>query len=190
MITLKEAVIVEGRYDKVRLQTVVDALIIETRGFHLFKDEKKKAYIKKLAAERGILILTDSDSAGFLIRNHLKSFVPEAQIKNAYIPKVTGKEKRKKAPSGEGLLGVEGISAAALEEAIRKAGAGLRELPEAKFTQTDLYNLGLTGREGSRENRLLFLNSLGLPDYLSTKDLLKYMNLNAEAVIQKLNEGV
>ena len=122
MIKLKEAVIVEGKYDKIKLSSLVDGLIITTDGFGIFKDREKRELIKTLAKKRGIIILTDSDSAGFLIRSHIKGFVSEGEIKNVFIPDVFGKEKRKSAPSKEGKLGVEGMDRELLENALKKAG--------------------------------------------------------------------
>ena len=121
MIKLKEAVIVEGKYDKIKLSSLVDGLIITTDGFGIFKDREKRELIKTLAKKRGIIILTDSDSAGFLIRSHIKGFVSEGEIKNVFIPDVFGKEKRKSAPSKEGKLGVEGMDRELLENALKKA---------------------------------------------------------------------
>ena len=122
MIQLKEAVIVEGKYDKMKLSQFIDGVIIETSGFQIFKSEQKREYIKKLAETCGIVILTDSDRAGFLIRNHIKSFVPRERIKNAYIPEIRGKERRKAKYSKEGLLGVEGMSPEVITEALQRCG--------------------------------------------------------------------
>ena len=123
MISIKEAIIVEGKYDKMRLKSAVDATIIETNGFRIFKDKEKVNLIKQLAQKQGIIILTDSDSAGFLIRNHLRGIVPQEQIKNAYIPQIKGKEKRKDHPSKEGTLGVEGVDEDIILKALQNAGA-------------------------------------------------------------------
>lgn len=186
-MTVKEAIIVEGKYDKQRVSMYVDALIVETRGFGIFKDKEKRSYLKKLALERGIIILTDSDSAGFLIRNHLKTFIPEEYIKNAYIKRVEGKEKRKEKPSKEGFLGVEGHGKEEIIQALERAGAGSCAKAEPVFTAADLYNLGITGGENSREKRLLLTQRLELPPHISSKELLKYMNLNSEAARNALN---
>lgn len=197
-IKLSRAVVVEGKYDKIRLESILDAVIVTTNGFGLFKDQKKKEYLKKLGRERGILILTDSDSAGFLIRNHLKSFLPDNLILNAYIPKVEGKERRKATASKEGILGVEGMEREILLEALRKAGALETEQkansPEGKYAMKDLFCLGLTGGTGSREKKKRFLELLGLPDYLSNNALIKYMNTAPQeeirSAIERLeNEG-
>lgn len=180
MIKIKEAIIVEGKYDKQKLSSIVDTIIIETRGFRIFKDEEQKSYIKKIASERGIVILTDSDSAGFLIRNHLKSFIPNEQIKQAYVKPVKGKEKRKEKHSAEGLLGVEGMA----REDIIKALENLSQTSETEiiYKTADLFALGLTGTPNSKTKKEEFLKKLGLPAYLNNKDLLKYMNSNIELV--------
>lgn len=180
MITIKEAIIVEGKYDKQKLSAIVDTIIIETRGFRIFKDEEQKEYIKKIANERGIVILTDSDSAGFLIRNHLKSFIPNEQIKQAYVKPTIGKEKRKDKHSAEGLLGVEGMA----KKDILKALENLSQVNSCEiiYKTADLYKLGLTGIANSKEKKAEFLKKLSLPAYLNNKDLLKYMNSNPKIV--------
>ncbi len=178
---IKEAIIVEGRYDKMRVSQCVDTVIIATEGFGIFKNKSKKEYIKKLSNERGIIILTDSDGAGAVIRNHLKSFVEPSLIKNAYVPKIEGKEKRKSAYSKEGILGVEAASSADIIEALKKAGAGNIAEVKTIYTSTDLYNHGISGKENSAKAKAEFIKLMGLPDIkLSTKDLLKYMNLNPD----------
>ena len=123
MVKTDRAIIVEGKYDKIRLSSVIDGFIVTTEGFGIFSDKEKQRFIKKLAEEKGLLVLTDSDAAGFRIRTFLKNIVPETQILHAYIPDVYGKERRKDAPSREGKLGVEGMDTAALEEALRRCGA-------------------------------------------------------------------
>ncbi|MFI3325517.1 MAG: DUF4093 domain-containing protein [Clostridia bacterium] len=180
MIKIKEAIIVEGKYDKQKLSLIVDTIIIETKGFRIFKDEEQKKYIKKIANERGIIILTDSDSAGFLIRNHLKSFIPNEQIKQAYVNPIKGKEKRKASASAEGLLGVEGVP---IEE-ILKSLQNISQISKSDniYKTSDLYALGLTGTENCKEKKEDFLKKLGLPIYLNNKDLLKYMNSNVETI--------
>lgn len=186
-VAIKRAVVVEGKYDKSRLEEFLEGVIVTTNGFRVFQDESRKRYLRKLALERGIVILTDSDAAGFVIRNHLKSFLPEEKILNAYIPRVEGKERRKAAPSKEGILGVEGMGREAVLEALRKAGA-LGEAPEEPrrgYTVRDLFQLGLTGGENSRERKKRFLSSLGLPEYLSNRALLQYMNTAPEEEIRE-----
>ena len=180
MISIKEAVIVEGRYDKIKLSEVIDTPVIETGGFRIFKDREKQNLIRKIAEERGILVLTDSDSAGFVIRNFLKGSVPESKIKHAYIPQLRGKEKRKSEASKEGLLGVEGVSAGIIAEAVRKSGATIlgedNRRREPEITKRDLYELGLTGRENSAKLRENLLKKLDLPTYLSTNAMLSALN--------------
>ncbi|MBR2108744.1 MAG: DUF4093 domain-containing protein [Ruminococcus sp.] len=180
MISIKEAVIVEGRYDKIKLSEVIDTPVIETGGFRIFKDKEKQNLIRKIAEERGILILTDSDSAGFVIRNFLKGSVPEEKIKHAYIPQLKGKEKRKSEVSKEGLLGVEGVSAEIIADAVRKSGATIlgekNEIKMSCITKQDLYELGLTGKENSAVLREKLLKKLGLPTYLSTNAMLSALN--------------
>lgn len=180
MISVKEAIIVEGRYDKIKLSSIVDTPIIETGGFRVFKDKEKQNLIRNIAKKRGILILTDSDSAGFVIRNFLKGIVPENEIKNAYIPQLKGKEKRKAEPSKEGLLGVEGLSEAFLVKAIQNSGATVlnENKPEvrAEITKGDLYELGLSGRANSAVMREKLLKKLELPAYLTTNALVSALN--------------
>ena len=175
MLKIREAVIVEGRYDKIKLSSIVDAPIIETNGFRVFSDKEKQSLIRKIAETRGILIMTDSDGAGFVIRNFLKGSVDNSKIKNCYIPQIKGKEKRK-----EGLLGVEGVSDEVIINAIRKSGAEIigeeNNIPERKITKADLFVLGLTGTENSEINRKKILKKLGLPSYLSTNAFLTAIN--------------
>lgn len=186
MIKIKEAVIVEGKYDKIKLSSIIDGLIIETRGFHIFKDERQMALIRRMAETRGLLILTDSDSAGFLIRHHLMSAIPAKYIKHAYIPDVLGKERRKEKGSKEGKLGVEGVSKQHILEALDRAGVLCEEesAPQweatsaavRKIEKADLFRDGLTGGENSAQNRKLLLEHLRLPEHLSTNALLKVLN--------------
>lgn len=176
MISIKEAIIVEGKYDKMRLKSTVDATIIETNGFRIFKDKEKVNLIKQLAQKQGIIILTDSDSAGFLIRNHLRGIVPQEQIKNAYIPQIKGKEKRKDHPSKEGTLGVEGVDEDIILKALQNAGAVCNKEKQELITKTDLFNLGLTGGEKSSILRTALLKELKLPRYMSVKAMLEVLN--------------
>lgn len=190
MLRVREAIIVEGKYDQIRLSSLVEGLIIPTEGFAIFRDREKRELIQKLAEERGILILTDSDSAGFLIRNHIKSFVAPERIKNAYIPEIPGKERRKHAPSKEGLLGVEGIDEKTLEEVLTAAGAGIsrQENPDP-ISKLDLYEWGLSGGQCSAEKRRLLQQKLGLPSRLSTASLLGILNfLTTRSALLKLLE--
>ena len=179
MIKIEQAVIVEGKYDKLKLSNVIDALIIETDGFGIFKDKEKQKLIKRLACTRGILILTDSDSAGFKIRSFIGGSVPPEQVTHAYIPDIFGKERRKEAPSKEGKLGVEGISAEILRQALERAGVLTREEEESErreIRSIDLYEYGISGRPDSKKIRQMLLKSLDLPERLSSGCLLKVLN--------------
>ncbi|MCI9272705.1 MAG: DUF4093 domain-containing protein [Clostridiales bacterium] len=181
MIQVREAIIVEGKYDKIKLSSMIDGLIIETGGFRIFNNKEKMALIRRLAETRGILILTDSDSAGFLIRNHLNGAIPKGRVKHAYIPDIFGKERRKEKPSQEGKLGVEGIPQEILIKAIRQAGVdcGVLEGNNKRFrevTKLDLFELGFSGGEDSRKKRAALLKTLNLPEHLSPNALLPVVN--------------
>lgn len=176
MIRIKEAVIVEGKYDKLKLQTICDALIITTDGFRIFNDRDKRQFLKALAQRQGLLILTDSDRAGFAIRSHLKSFIPSDQIKNVYIPDVKGKEKRKQKPSKEGLLGVEGINEDTLASLLKSAAVTSLPPQGERITKADLYSLGLSGQSGSASLRQSLIAELSLPSRLSPNALLEILN--------------
>ncbi|MDD5924338.1 MAG: DUF4093 domain-containing protein [Clostridia bacterium] len=180
MIKIREAIIVEGKYDKIKLTSVVDTCIIETNGFRIFKDKEKRNLIRKLADECGIIILTDSDSAGFVIRNHIKGITSSENIKNAYIPQIEGKEKRKDKYSKEGLLGVEGISESDILNALKQCGAcfddGEKTENEKQLTKLDFYELGLTGMPQSAELRKKVLNYLKLPSYMTSNSMLQALN--------------
>ncbi len=192
-IKISQAVVVEGKYDKIKLENTVDALIITTDGFGIFKNAEKKEYLRKLAEERGLLIITDSDSAGFIIRNHLKSFIDDKLIFNAYIPSVKGKEKRKNAPSKEGTLGVEGISGEMILEAIEKSGAlgkGEEETDRKTYTLSDLFSMGLSGTADARERRERLFDLLGLPKHMNTNSLIKYMNTADKRLVEKAIEAL
>ena len=176
-IKLTEAVIVEGRYDKLKLSNILDAFIVETNGFGIFKDKEKLEFIKKLAEERGIIVLTDSDHAGFMIRNHIASAVPKDRITNVYIPDIYGKEKRKTEPSKEGKLGVEGMTKDVILEALKKAGVTCSvSQNDDPITTADLFDLGLTGTPNAKENRKRLMQKLDLPEFLSTSALLSCIN--------------
>lgn len=176
-IKLSEAVIVEGKYDKIKLSNILDAFIIETNGFAVFKDKTKLSFIKKLAKERGIIILTDSDHAGFMIRNYISSGVPKEQIKNVYIPDIFGKEKRKNSPSKEGKLGVEGMTKEVIVEALSKAGiTSSNSVCSDPVTTVDFYDLGLTGGACSKAKRKALCKALDLPEFLSTSSLISCIN--------------
>lgn len=177
MLHIQEAIVVEGRYDKNTLSQLVDTVIVTTNGFGIFKDQAQLALLRRLARERGVIILTDSDGAGFVIRNYLKSALPPEQIKHAYIPDVPGKERRKAAPGKEGKLGVEGMRPPVLEEALRRAGATFLEgapAPSAlrPLTKGDLFALGLSGGPGSGARRKALLRALELPEHMSANALL------------------
>ena len=173
MIRVKEAIVVEGKYDKIKLSSLVEGVIIETKGFGIFQDREKLAYLRALAKKRGLIVLTDSDGAGFLIRGKLSASIPPEQIKHAYIPDILGKERRKAAPSKEGKLGVEGIPEETLLEALEKAGIGVREVQQRAdpITKLDLFELGLSGGAQSALRRAQRLKRLGLPEHLSANAL-------------------
>ncbi|MBO5410510.1 MAG: DUF4093 domain-containing protein [Clostridia bacterium] len=178
MIKIKQAVIVEGKYDKIKLSGIIDAPIIQTDGFGIFKDKELQKMIRILAEKRGILVLTDSDSAGFKIRSFIGSTVDPKYVKNAYIPDIFGKEKRKTEPSKEGKLGVEGVSEEVIMQALANAGVLCEkaEEPERPITKTDLYNHGFTGGESSGAKRAALLRFYGLPSRLSANSLVKVLN--------------
>lgn len=177
MLKIKEAVIVEGKYDKIKLSNLIDTLIIETNGFAVFKDKKKLAFIRKLANERGIIVITDSDHSGFQIRNYISSSLPKDKIKHIYIPDIYGKEKRKKEPSKEGKLGVEGIDDKILLSLFEKANIEARSVEKRDLiTSVDMFTLGLSGTPNAMQNKKKLLKSLDLPEFLSTSSLISYLN--------------
>ena len=178
MIKLKQAVIVEGKYDKIKLSNIVDAPIICTDGFGIFKDKELRNLIKSLAERNGIIVLTDSDSAGFKIRNFISSFVDKKYITNAYIPDIFGREKRKTEPSKEGKLGVEGVSESVIKDALERTGILCEKVdnPSRKITKADFYELGLSGRKNSAEYRRSLLRSFNLPARLSANSLIEILN--------------
>lgn len=175
-IKVRELILVEGKYDKIRLESLVDGYILQTDGFRIFADEDKKAMIRRLAAERGVLILTDSDSAGFVIRHYLNGLLPPEQVRHAYIPDVLGKEKRKAHPSKEGKLGVEGMKTDALRDALMRAGVGTPIENPDPVTKQDLFADGLTGGENSAGRRRRLLAVLQLPENLTTNGMLQAIN--------------
>ena len=171
---IREVIVVEGRYDRNALSQVVDALIFETNGFSIFHDREKLEALRLLAERRGLILLTDSDSAGFVIRNRLKSLLPPEKIRQAYVPALPGKEKRKSKPSKEGLLGVEGMRPTVLLNALKAAGAAEETAGETTaVTDTDFYRLGLNGKPGSAELRKRLAEALNLPPRISRSDLQK-----------------
>lgn len=182
MIRVREAIVVEGRCDKAKLAGLVDGIIVETGGFQIFRDGEKMELIRSLAAKRGVIVLTDSDGAGFLIRSKLAGCLPRSQVKHAYIPDIMGKERRKAKPSKEGKLGVEGMTLPVLAECLRRAGATIEEVEErpapstGKLTKADLYELGLSGGSGSGGKRRAVQRKLGLPERLSANGLVQALN--------------
>ena len=184
MIRVKEAILVEGRYDKIKLASLVDGVILEAGGFSLFRDREKLAYLKRLAKERGLILLTDSDGAGFVIRGKLSSHIPPEHLKHAYIPDVYGKERRKAKPSKEGKLGVEGMDLATLRAALERAGATILEGEAAPrpanqgepVTKSDLFQLGLSGKADSAQRRKELQRALALPERLSANGLVQAIN--------------
>ena len=181
MMRLDKIVVVEGKYDKIKLCNFLDAEIVTTDGFRIFKDKEKIAKLRKMAEKRGIIILTDSDSAGFMIRNHLCGSIDNSLITNVFIPEIKGKERRKTSPSKQGLLGVEGVNEEIILKALEKAGVAVSSEKTAsetreKITKTDLFCLGLSGGEGSAEKREELLKRLELPTGLSPSQLLTALN--------------
>ncbi len=179
MIKVKQAVIVEGKYDKIKLSSIIDGLIITTDGFSVFKNKDKIELIKKLAEKDGVIILTDSDSAGFKIRSYIKSCTQNGRVINIYIPDIFGKEKRKTALSKEGKLGVEGIPSDIIIEAFKKAGVSADDISSGskeEITRITLFEDGFIGTEGSENKRKKLLKYLSLPQMLSTNGLLEILN--------------
>ena len=178
MVKIKEAILVEGRYDKNTLSQIVDAPILETSGFGIFKDKKQMALLRKVAETRGLIVFTDSDGAGFVIRNYLKGALPKGLVRHAYIPDVFGKEKRKAAPGKEGKLGVEGIPAEILLNALINAGVSVEKTVERKVTLTaaDCMELGLTGCADSSRLRKMLMKALSLPENMTLKMFLRWLD--------------
>lgn len=181
MISVKEVIVVEGRYDKNTLAQAVDAVIIEIGGFAVFSDAQKLKLLRRMAEAQGLIILTDSDGAGFVIRNYLKGALPRDKVKHAYIPDVYGREKRKSSPSKEGKLGVEGMRPEILKDALERAGATIGEAPlgerRAMIKKSDLFSAGLSGGDGSAAARSRLLKKLDLPERLSANALLDVLNV-------------
>ncbi|MCI8990204.1 MAG: DUF4093 domain-containing protein [Lawsonibacter sp.] len=182
MLCIREAIVVEGRYDKNTLSQVVDTLILETGGFQLFQDPERMALLDRAARRRGLVVLTDSDGAGFVIRNRIKGAIPAQFLKHAYIPDIYGKERRKRRPGKEGKLGVEGMPPQVLEQVLRRAGATFLEeeaqaaLSGPPLTKGDLFAAGLAGGPGSGEKRQALLKRLELPEHMSANALLAVLN--------------
>lgn len=194
-LCIKEAIVVEGRYDKNALSQVVDTVILETSGFGVFKDDERLALLRRLANKRGLIVLTDSDGAGFVIRNYLKGAIPKSQVKHAYIPDVYGKERRKRAPGKEGKLGVEGMSPEVLRQVLLRAGATVLGKEEARapkggLTPADLFTWGLSGTPDASQRRAALLRKLELPEHMSAKALLAVLNAlyTAEEAVKLMEE--
>ena len=178
MIKIQEAIVVEGRYDKNTLSQVVDAPIIETSGFGIMNDKAQLAFLRQVAQKRGLIIFTDSDGAGFVIRNYLKGALPKEHIKQAYIPDICGKERRKSKAGKEGLLGVEGMNADILRTVLIKAGVGVdgSSVQKGFLTKADMFAMGLSGGTNSAANRSKLVKALELPERLSPNALLEVLN--------------
>ena len=179
MVKIREAIVVEGRYDKNTLSQVVDAPILETAGFGIFKDRQQMTLLRRVAEKRGLIVFTDSDGAGFVIRNHIKSAIPGKYLKHAYIPDIPGKERRKSAPGREGKLGVEGMTPEVILAALRNAGAtieGEKTTSSGGITKQDLMALGLSGGSNAGEKRKALLKKLNLPEHMSANALLNVLN--------------
>ena len=180
MVKIKEAIVVEGRYDKNTLSQILDAPILETSGFGIFKDKERMAMLRRVAQKRGLIVFTDPDGAGFVIRNHIKSAIDGRYLKHAYVPDIMGKERRKTAPGKEGKLGVEGMRPEVILEALRAAGAtieGKTAVQSNRITKQDLMELGLSGGADASAKRLALLEKLGLPEHMSANAMLQALNL-------------
>jgi len=198
MLKIKEAIVVEGRYDKNTLSQIVDAPILETSGFGIMKDKQQLNLLRKVAKTRGLIVFTDSDGAGFVIRNFLKGAIEPKYLRHAYIPDIPGKEKRKAAPGKEGKLGVEGMTPQVIENALRKAGATVlgEELVRSagNITKQDMMELGLSGGAGSSVLRKQLLKKLDLPEHMSANARLQAVNLlytldELRAIVPQLGEN-
>lgn len=180
MVKIREAIVVEGRYDKNTLSQVVDAPIFETNGFGIRKDKARMDLLCRVAEQRGLIVFTDSDGAGFVIRNFLKGAIPAKYLKHAYIPDIPGKERRKSAPGKEGKLGVEGMTPEILLACLKRAGATIlgEDTPtEQPITKQDLFDLGLSGGANASEKRKKLMKKLALPEHLSPNGLLQALSL-------------
>ena len=181
---VREVILVEGKYDKNTLAQVVDATIVTTDGFGIFSDRERLAFFRRLARQRGLILLTDSDGAGFVIRNFLKGAIDKECLKQAYIPDIAGKERRKRRAGKEGKLGVEGMEASVLLEALRRAGAtidGAETSCRREITKQDLYELGLSGGKDSAARRAQLMRHLSLPRRMSANALLDALNVLLDA---------
>lgn len=194
MVKIREAIVVEGRYDKNTLSQIVDAPILETAGFGIFKDRQQMALLRRVAEKRGLIVFTDSDGAGFVIRNHIKSAIPGKYLKHAYIPDIPGKERRKSAPGKEGKLGVEGMTPEIILAALKNAGATMdgEQMPAPQsITKQDMMALGLSGGSNAAERRKALLKKLNLPEHMSANAMLQALNLlyTREELERMLSEG-
>ncbi len=180
MIKIKEAIVVEGRYDRNALAQIVDAPVLETAGFGIFKNKEQLALLRRVAEKRGLIVFTDSDGAGLVIRNFLKGAIPGKYLKHAYIPDIPGKERRKASPGKEGKLGVEGMTPEILLDALRRGGAtmdGESQAPKAEITKQDLMAWGLSGGNNAGDMRKKLLRHLGFPEHMSANAMLQALNL-------------
>lgn len=180
MVKIKEAILVEGRYDKNTLSQIVDATIFETSGFGIFKDKAQMDMLRRVAQKHGLIVFTDSDGAGFVIRNHIKSAIPGQYLKHAYIPDIYGKERRKTAPGKEGKLGVEGMTPEVIVESLRRAGATFEDgalASSGEITKQDLMELGLSGGADAAAKRAQLLEKCGLPERMSANAMLQALNM-------------
>ena len=180
MVKIREAIVVEGRYDKNTLSQILDATILETSGFGIFKDKQQLELLRRVAEKRGLIVFTDSDGAGFVIRNHIKSAIPAKYLKHAYTPDIFGKERRKAAPGKEGKLGVEGMNREVILEALRRAGAtfeGESAPTDGQITKQDMMRVGLSGGKDSSAKRKALMQQLKLPERLSANAFLQALNL-------------
>ena len=194
MVKIKEAIVVEGRYDKNTLSQIVDAPILETSGFGIFKDKQQLKLLRKVAELRGLIVFTDADGAGFVIRNHLKSAIPGKYLKHAYIPDIPGKERRKAAPGKEGKLGVEGMTPEIILQALRNAGATIEGETQKRtvgaITKADLMELGLAGASGSEEKRKKLMKKLDFPEHMSANAMVQALDLlySKEELVARMGE--
>ena len=181
MVKIREAIVVEGRYDKNTLSQIIDAPILQTNGFGIMNDKPQLELLRTVAKKRGLIVFTDSDGAGFVIRNYLKSAIPGEYLKHAYIPDIPGKERRKVTSGKEGKLGVEGMTPEVILESLRKCGATIQgehtQVRSGELTKTDLYELGLSGRPESSYLRKKLLKQLDLPEHMSSNAMLQALNL-------------
>lgn len=199
MIRIREAILVEGRYDANAVHQVVDAIVLETGGFRIFNDKDQLRLLRRIAVTRGLILLTDSDGAGFVIRNYLKGALPAGSIKQAYIPDIQGKERRKRHSSKEGKLGVEGMRPDVILQALRRAGATIEQEGSAPIsndviTKADFYEWGLSGRNDSAKRRAAVLHALDLPAHMTANALLEFINAvgtraDIEQIIQQISAG-